>query len=157
MRDPHFTKSHSTNRERKLERIIAQKRDLKEKGNAAVQRRERKRVNICEATLKVEWTVIGTGGEIWRDRHTSWLPMSQYGLSPKDMTSHMTMPKLHTSEAELYRWYWMASGAVHNTELFPLCWKSKKDPFISHNGLQNCSSRNLQYGFRSYSIWVNDV
>ena len=23
---------------------------------------------------------------------TSWLLMSQYGLSPKDMTSHMTMP-----------------------------------------------------------------
>jgi hypothetical protein len=32
---------------------------------------------------------------------TSWLDQFQYGRSPYDMISHITTPKLHTSEAEV--------------------------------------------------------
>lgn len=47
--------------------------------------------------------------------------MSQYGLSPKAMTSHMTIPKLHTSLAEVNFRYAIASGAVQRMGIFPPC------------------------------------
>ncbi len=45
--------------------------------------------------------------------------MSQYGRSPNDITSHMTMPKLHTSLAEVNFLYAIASGAVQRIGIFP--------------------------------------
>lgn len=47
--------------------------------------------------------------------------MSQYGLSPKAMTSHITIPKLHTSLAEVNFLYAIASGAVQRMGIFPPC------------------------------------
>lgn len=52
---------------------------------------------------------------------TFWLVMSPYGLSPNDSTSHMTIPKLQTSLAEVNIRWAMASGAVHRMGILPPC------------------------------------
>lgn len=50
---------------------------------------------------------------------TSWLDQFQYGRSPYDITSQQTIPKLHTSEAEVNLRKAIASGAVQRTGIFP--------------------------------------
>jgi hypothetical protein len=47
------------------------------------------------------------------------LDQFQYGLSPYDITSQHTIPKLHTSEADVNLRKAMASGAVHLTGILP--------------------------------------
>ena len=56
------------------------------------------------------------------DLMTSWLDQFQYGRSPYDMTSQHTMPKLHTSLADVNFRNAIASGAVHLTGIFPPYW-----------------------------------
>lgn len=50
---------------------------------------------------------------------TSWFDQFQYGRSPYDITSHITTPNDHTSEADVNFLYAMASGAVHRTGILP--------------------------------------
>ena len=50
---------------------------------------------------------------------TSWFDIPQYGLSPYDITSHITIPKLQTSLEDVNLRYVIASGAVQRIGIFP--------------------------------------
>lgn len=52
---------------------------------------------------------------------TSLLVKFQYGFSPYDIISHIRIPKLHTSLAEVYSRNRIHSGAVHRSAIFPPC------------------------------------
>lgn len=64
-------------------------------------------------------STIRFGKIMCKMKRASWLLMSQYGRSPNAMTSHITMPKLHTSLADVNFLYAMASGAVQRMGIFP--------------------------------------